>query len=200
MSGTATASVAVANSGASRKRRGVWRPIRRYSNDARQMKKTLIGFIAVIALAGAGFWQLSGQAKTAPDVTFTSLTGAKITTKDLRGKVVLVKFWATSCVTCIQQMPDMIETYNKLAAKGYQAIAVAMQYDPPNYVLNYAQSRHLPFIVAIDAHGKIAKAFGDIKLTPTAFLIDKQGHIIKPYLGNYDNVAFLNAVGKALAN
>lgn len=163
------------------------------------MKKLLIGVIAVVALAGAGFWQLSGPAKTAPDVTFTSLTGAKITTKDLRGKVVLVKFWATSCVTCVQQMPDMIKTYDELAPKGYRAIAVAMQYDPPNYVLNYAQTRHLPFTVAIDAQGEIAKAFGDIKLTPTAFLIDKQGHIIKRYLGNYDKVAFLNTVEKALA-
>jgi peroxiredoxin len=164
------------------------------------MKKILITLVAVTALAGVGVWQFAGAAKTAPDVTFVSLTGQKITPADLRGKVVLVKFWATDCVTCIQQMPDMIKTYNELAPKGYQAIAVAMQYDPPNYVLNYAQTRHLPFTVAIDAQGKIAKAFGDIKLTPTAFLIDKQGHIIKRYLGNYDKTAFLNTVKKALAS
>jgi peroxiredoxin len=164
------------------------------------MKKILIGFVAVIALAGAGFLQLSGTAKAAPNVTFTSLSGQKVTTQDLRGKVVLVKFWATDCVTCIQQMPDMIKTYDKLAPKGFQAIAVAMQYDPPNYVKNYAETRKLPFPVAIDAQGEIAKAFGDVKMTPTAFLIDKQGHIIKRYLGNYDKAAFLKTVDKALAS
>ncbi|TCT11229.1 peroxiredoxin family protein [Paralcaligenes ureilyticus] len=163
------------------------------------MKKILITLFALTALVGVGVWQFAGAAKTAPDVTFVSLTGQKITPADLRGKVVLVKFWATSCVTCIQQMPDMIKTYDALAPKGFEAIAVAMQYDPPNYVQNYAQTRKLPFPVAIDAQGQIAKAYGNISLTPTAFLIDKQGHIIKRYLGNYDKVAFMNTVKKALA-
>jgi peroxiredoxin len=163
------------------------------------MKKILIALVAVVAIAGAGFWQFSGSAKTAPDVTFVSLTGQKISTQDLRGKVVLVKFWATDCVTCIQQMPDTVQTYNKLSPKGYRVVAVAMQYDPPNYVVNYTETRKLPFTVAIDSQGKLAKAFGDVQLTPTAFLIDKNGHIIKRYLGNYDKVAFMNTVEKALA-
>jgi len=164
------------------------------------MKKVLIGIVAVLALAGVGIWQFAGSAKTVPDVTFTSLTGEKITTQDLRGKVVLVKFWATSCVTCIAQMPDTIKHYNELSPKGFDTIAVAMQYDPANYVKNYAETRELPFTVAIDAQGEIAKAFGDVQLTPTAFLIDKQGHIIKRYLGNYDKADFLSTVNKALAS
>ena len=164
------------------------------------MKKILIGVVSVLALAGIGLWQFSGAAQKAPDVTFTSLTGQKITTQDLRGKVVLVKFWATSCVTCIAQMPDAIQNYKDLSPKGFETIAVAMQYDPANYVVNYAETRQLPFTVAIDAQGEIAKAFGDVKLTPTAFLIDKQGHIIKRYLGNYDKAAFLSTVNKALAS
>ncbi|NYT82320.1 TlpA family protein disulfide reductase [Alcaligenaceae bacterium] len=164
------------------------------------MKKILLGAIVVLAVAGAGVWQFSGSAKTAPDVTFTTLTGEQFTTQDLRGKVVLVKFWATSCVTCIAQMPDNIKNYNELSPKGFDTIAVAMQYDPPNYVQNYAETRQLPFKVAIDAKGDIAKAFGDVQLTPTAFLIDKEGHIIKRYLGNYDKEAFLSIVNKALAS
>lgn len=164
------------------------------------MKKALIALIAVVALASAGYWQFSGAAQTAPDVTFVSLTGQKISTQDLRGKVVLVKFWATSCVTCIQQMPDTIQAYEDLSPKGYEVIAVAMEYDPPNYVKNYTDTRKLPFTVAIDSQGDIARAFGDVQLTPTAFLIDKQGHIIKRYLGNYDKVAFINTVEKALAS
>ncbi|CAM5468029.1 TlpA disulfide reductase family protein [Eoetvoesiella caeni] len=163
------------------------------------MKKALISLIAVVALAGLGYWQFAGTAKTAPDVVFTSLTGQQISTQDLRGKVVLVKFWATSCVTCIQQMPDTVQAYEDMSPKGYDVIAVAMQYDPPNYVKNYSDTRKLPFTVAIDSQGKIAKAFGDVQLTPTAFLIDKQGHIIKRYLGNYDKVAFRSTVEKALA-
>lgn len=164
------------------------------------MKKVVITLVALIALTGVGFWQLTGADKMAPDITFVTLTGQKITPADLRGKVVLVDFWATSCATCIKQMPGMIKIYNKLAPKGYEAIFVAMQYDPPNYVENYARTRKLPFPVVIDAQHQIAKAYGNISLTPTAFLIDKQGHIRKRYLGNHDEVAFMNTIEKALAD
>ena len=162
------------------------------------MKKLLIALVAVVAIAAGGFWQLSASAQAAPALSYTTLTGEKITPEQLKGKVVLVKFWATSCTTCIAQMPDMISNYQSLHDQGYETIAVAMQYDPPNYVVNFAETRELPFPVVIDAKGDIAKAFGDIKLTPTAFLIDKQGNIIKRYLGNYDKTAFLNTVHKAL--
>src|SRR5690606_40827885 len=98
------------------------------------MKKVLFSLIAVLAIAGAGVWQFSGAAQTAPELTFTDLQGDSITTDELRGKVVLVKFWATSCTTCIAQMPDTIKHYEDLSPKGFETIAVAMQYDPPNYV------------------------------------------------------------------
>lgn len=164
------------------------------------MKKLLLSLTAVVAIALVGVWQFSETTQSAPDVTFTDLQGQSVTTQDLRGKVVLVKFWATSCVTCIAQMPDTIKHQQDLSPRGFETIAVAMQYDPPNYVKNYTETRKLPFPVVIDAQGELARAFGDVQLTPTAFLIDKQGHIIKRYLGNYDEQAFLATVEKALAS
>ncbi|MCZ4329025.1 peroxiredoxin [Castellaniella denitrificans] len=164
------------------------------------MKKILIGLAAVVAIGAAALWQFQGSAQAAPDVAFTDLNGRTVTTQDLRGKVVLVKFWATSCTTCVAQMPDTIRHYQELKARGFDTIGVAMQYDPPNYVKNFTETRRLPFPVVIDAQGKIARAFGDVRLTPTAFLIDKQGHIIKRYLGNYDEKAFMATVEKALAS
>ncbi len=164
------------------------------------MKKLFITLVVLLAISAGTFWQLKGQSatNTAPEVVYHLLDGSKVSSQDLRGKVVLVKFWATSCTTCIAQMPGDIQAYNDLHTQGYETIAVAMDYDPPAYVRNFASSRNLPFPVAIDADGSIAKAFGDIKLTPTAFLIDKQGNIIKRYLGNYDKQAFLTIVAKAL--
>ncbi|MGA0582368.1 MAG: peroxiredoxin family protein [Castellaniella sp.] len=164
------------------------------------MKKILIGLAAVVAIGAATLWQFQGSAQAAPDVAFTDLNGRTVTMQDLRGKVVLVKFWATSCTTCVAQMPDTIRHYQELKARGFDTIGVAMQYDPPNYVKNFTETRQLPFPVVIDAQGKIAQAFGDVRLTPTAFLIDKQGHIIKRYLGNYDEKAFMATVEKALAS
>ena len=162
------------------------------------MKKLILGLAAVMAIGAAALWQFQGTAQAAPDVAFTDLNGHTVTTQDLRGKVVLVKFWATSCTTCVAQMPDTIRHYETLKSRGFDTIGVAMQYDPPNYVKNFTETRGLPFPVVIDAQGKIAQAFGDVRLTPTAFLIDRQGHIIKRYLGNYDEKAFMDTVEQAL--
>lgn len=161
------------------------------------MKKAL-AFLTLAVALGTAAWFAWRPAQAAPEVTFSTIDGQKIAMQDLRGKVVLVKFWATSCVTCVAQMPDNIANYAAYADQGYETIAVAMQYDPPNYVLNFAETRKLPFPVAIDVQGEAAKAFGDVRLTPTAFLIDKQGNIIKRYLGVYDKAEFKASVEKAL--
>ena len=161
------------------------------------MKKILA--LLLMVLAGAATWLLWPASSKAPDVTFTTIKGEQIRLQDLRGKVVLVKFWATSCVTCIKQMPDNIEAFNEFHDQGFDLIAVAMQYDPANYVINYAETRKLPFTVALDTQGKAARAFDDVKLTPIAFLIDKNGQINKRYLGEYDKSAFRNTLKKALA-
>lgn len=154
--------------------------------------------VVILAIAGIGYFSVATE-KTAPDVTFISLTGEKVPMQSLRGKVVMINFWATSCTTCVKEMPDMVRTYNKYKDKGLDFVAVAMSYDPPNYVLNYAQTRSLPFKVALDTQGDIARSFGEVKLTPTTFVIDKEGKIIKRYLGEPDFAALHQLLEKELA-
>lgn len=135
----------------------------------------------------------------APDFAYTLLDGSPGNTRSLRGKVLLVNFWATSCVTCVKEMPEIVATHSKYHARGYETLAVAMSYDPPAYVANFAQSRQLPFGVVIDNTGAIAKAFGDVRLTPTTFLIDKRGAIVKRYVGEPDFAALHGLVDRLLA-
>jgi peroxiredoxin len=136
-----------------------------------------------IAFAAFALWNAR---PAAPQVTFVSLQGEKITTASLRGKVVLVNFWATDCVTCVKEMPEIVATYNKYRSQGFETIAVAMRHDPPNYVLGYVEKNKLPFTVALDPMGELAKAFGEVKLTPTTFVIDKQGKVVTRILGEPD--------------
>ena len=161
--------------------------------------KKLILTLAVLVAAGIGAWFVWRPAPVAPDVAFTTLEGKTFSMHDLRGKVVLVKFWATSCVTCVKQMPGTIDTYNEYAPKGYEAVAVAMSYDPPAWVVNFVQSRQLPFKVALDNTGEIAKAWGDVKLTPTTYLLDKQGRIVKRYVGEPEMDALHKLIEELLA-
>jgi peroxiredoxin len=153
--------------------------------------------VAVIAAAGAVF-VLDG-AEAAPQSTFVLLDGSKRSTADLQGKVTLVNFWATSCTTCVAEMPEMVQTYEKYRGKGYDHMAVAMSYDPPSYVVNFAQSRKLPFNVAIDNTGAVAQAWGDVKLTPTSYLVDKKGEIVKRYVGQPDFAELHRLIEKLLA-
>ncbi|GGD01423.1 TlpA disulfide reductase family protein [Undibacterium terreum] len=159
---------------------------------------SVVAAVALIALA-VTFFSLSNKPQ-APDVTFVNLKGEKITSQSLRGKVVMVNFWATSCETCVAEMPHMIETYNKYNKQGLEFVAVAMSEDPPNYVLNYTETRKLPFDVALDVQGKLAKAFGDVKMTPTTFVIDKHGNILKRYLGQPSFPELHQLLDKALAS
>lgn len=138
--------------------------------------------LVVLAIVGFGTSLLVAH-DMAPDVVFVKLNGEKLALKDLRGKVVVVNFWATSCTTCIGEMPQMAATYNKYKNQGLDFVAVAMSYDPPNYVLHYAATRKLPFKVVLDPQETLAKAFGGVKLTPTTFVIGKDGRIFKRYVG-----------------
>lgn len=158
----------------------------------------LLAALVVLVLAGVGYWSVSKR-EVIPDVTFVSLQGQKISSQDLRGKVVMINFWATSCTTCIKEMPDMIATYNKYKSQGLQYVAVAMSYDPPNYVLNFAETRKLPFTVALDTQGKLAKSFGDVQLTPTTLVVNKKGEIIKRYVGKPEFASLHQLLEKALA-
>lgn len=155
------------------------------ASPSRRNGMRILAAIVILALLVIGYLSWSTR-DPAPDVVFTNLQGERTSSQDLRGKVYMVNFWATSCTTCVAEMPDMAATYNKYKDKGFEFFAVAMSYDPPNYVVNFAETRKLPFDVAIDAQGEIAKAFGDVQLTPTTFVIDKEGNIVKRYVGQPD--------------
>jgi peroxiredoxin len=152
---------------------------------------------AVLAVGTATF--LSSAPASAPESTFVLLDGSRKSTADLKGRVTLVNFWATSCVSCVAEMPKLMATHQKYQARGYDTLAVAMSYDPPSYVVNFTESRKLPFKVAIDNTGAVAKAWGDVQLTPTTYLVNKQGQIVKRYVGEPDFTELHQLIEKLLA-
>ena len=163
------------------------------------MKRILYGAAAAAVLAtGTALYMGAAPSATAPNSTFVLLDGSSRTTADLKGKVTLVNFWATSCVTCVAEMPKVIATYNKYHAQGFDTLAVAMSYDPPSYVVNYAETRKLPFQVAIDNTGAVAKAWGGVQLTPTTYIVNRQGEIVKRYVGEPDFAELHQLIEKLL--
>jgi thiol-disulfide isomerase/thioredoxin len=155
-------------------------------NNSSQSKSrwAVAAILAACALVGTAFlW--SGK-EAAPASTFVLLDGSKKLTADLKGRVTLVNFWATSCVTCVAEMPKIISTYEKYKSQGYGTVGVAMQYDPPSYVVNFVNTRKVPYDIAIDNTGVVAKSWGEVQLTPTSYLVNKRGEIVKRYVGEPD--------------
>ncbi|MDT8999799.1 TlpA disulfide reductase family protein [Paucibacter sp. APW11] len=157
------------------------------------MKLTrLLAPVAIAAVLAGGAWLAYGSLahqEKAPAVSYVLLDGVKHDSSQWAGKVMLVNFWATSCTTCVAEMPQIIATHQKFKGRGFDTVAVAMSYDPPAYVANFAESRKLPFGVAIDNTGEIAKQFGRVQLTPTTVVINKRGEIVKRYVGAPDFAA-----------
>lgn len=122
----------------------------------------------------------------APDVTFATITGNKIALKELRGKPVIVTFWATDCPACIEEMPHLLDFYRQYHERGLEMIAVAMYYDPPSHVVSMTHAKQLTYHVALDTTAGLAQAFGDVKLTPTTFLISPDGKIDGHNIGAID--------------
>jgi peroxiredoxin len=158
-----------------------------------------IALAAVLAVVAVAAYFAMGTSRRAPEATFTLLSGQKISTGDLKGKVYLVNFWATDCTTCVQEMPNMVKTYDRFKGRGLEFVAVAMQYDAPMYVMNFSQTRKLPFKVAMD-DGSAAKQFGNVQMTPTTFVVDRNGHILKRYVGEPQFAELDQLLDKALGS
>lgn len=150
-------------------------------------KKILSGLIILLLFTGAGWLKHKTEdLNTAPPVTFSILDGRQINLKDLQGRPVLVTFWATTCISCMKEMPQLISLYNDLSVKGLEIIGVAMAYDPPDQVMEITKRRHVPYLISLDIDGSIAKAFDNVTLTPTTFLISQDGKIIRHKSGEID--------------
>ena len=144
---------------------------------------TLLASIAIVAIAAVASLTLTPPA---PEVKFSALSGETFSTSELRGKVVVVNFWGTYCGPCIKEMPKVVEAHRKFAALGYETIAVAVRRDDPERVAQFVAQHALPFKVAIDSSGELGREFGNVRVTPTVFLIDKNGKVLRRYVGKPD--------------
>jgi peroxiredoxin len=155
--------------------------------SVRQTRRWIIGLgggaiTLAVALGALPFF--ASRRRPAPDVPITLINGTQSRTADLRGQVVLMSFWSTTCAPCLEEMPVLIDFHRRNAPRGLTTIAVAMRHDRPDLVVDFAQRRRLPFDVAVDPSGAVARAFEQTEVTPTKFLLDREGQIVRTYVGH----------------
>lgn len=135
--------------------------------------------VLVITLAGF-FFRLNNAVE---NVGFTTLKGENLSLEKLRGKPVLVTFWATDCDNCLKEIPFFIDLYERYHTQGLEILGVSMYYDPPNLVVEFNKLRPLPYLLTLDIEAKFSKAFGNVNVTPTTFLLNSTGKIIWQKVG-----------------
>ncbi len=142
----------------------------------------LVALIAVVWLLRG-----SGHPEQVPPLKIALLDGGTLDLGQPDGRVRLVNFWSTSCGPCIRGMPGLAETHRRHAGRGFEVVAVAMSYDAPVHVQAFTSREQLPFRVGFDPVGEADRGFGGIRATPTSFLVDRNGRIVKRIIGNPDH-------------
>jgi len=118
----------------------------------------------------------------APEFTLKDLQGQEVRLTDLRGKVILLNFWATWCLPCQWEMPEMDKLYQTFKDQGFMVLAVALDAEGAQTVAPFVTARQLTYPVLLDTELKAARQYR-LPGPPSTFLIDRQGALIGIALG-----------------
>jgi len=144
----------------------------------------------------------SAGKKVSPNVTWTE-DGKKASLNDLKGKVVLLNFWATWCGPCIKEMPDLSSISEELKSKDFRMIGMnVFQQEKSAKVGDFLKSNPVKYTI-LDGNQEVVDAFGEatgenIEAVPTTFIIDKNGKIAETIIGSRKKDDFLKIINKYL--
>lgn len=170
----------------------------------RKNKWILLAAAVVFILGVAGYYlfqpgrpfekQKPAVGELAPEFTVIDLNGRAMRLSDLRGKVVLLNFWASWCAPCKDEMPGFQNVFLAYRDKGFRVIAAAVSDPEP---LPMVKELGLVFPVAW-ANEQVNRDYGNIIHLPVSFLIAKDGKIIRKVIGGYSEAALRSDVEQAL--
>jgi thiol-disulfide isomerase/thioredoxin len=101
---------------------------------------------------------------------------------DFKGKVRIVNFWATWCPPCRAEIPHFIEMYGELKGKGVEIIGISLDREGDKVVAPFVKENKMNYPVLI-GNDAVSSAYGGIRGIPTTFIVDREGRIVKKYVG-----------------
>ena len=152
----------------------------------------LLGVVALLYTAGGvrrSSAPLPGKGdQTAADFTLPDVDGKRVALSSLRGKVVLLDFWATWCEPCLEELPDLIRFHEAHKGQDFTMVGVAMDAEGAAVVAPFVRQNKIPYPILI-SNGDLPEGYA-IPGFPAAFMIDRQGKIARRYLGpkGYDEL------------
>jgi len=125
----------------------------------------------------------------APEFALPDLEGKVVKTSDLKGKVVILDFWATWCPPCRQEVPHFVALQNKYRDQGLEIVGLSLDKGGAADVKPFVEEYKVNYMMLI-ANDKTAEDYGGITGIPTTFVLDKDGKIVKRFLGYTDPAVF----------
>ena len=147
--------------------------------------------------SGPSFAPHLTTASLAPDFTLQSLDGKDVRLSDLRGKAVLLNFWATWCGPCKIEMPWFVELQNQYAAQGLQIVGVAMDDASKEDIGKFAKDMGVNYPILIGKEA-VGDEYGGVPALPESFLIGRDGMIVDKILGLRGKAEIEDSIKKAL--
>jgi peroxiredoxin len=163
--------------------------MRRKALIMKSVKKISL-IVAFILLTAMGAYSPADSDKSPPviekaaDFSLKDPRGGAVSLSSMRGKVVLLNFWATWCPPCISEMPSLNKLYQELRPRGFEVVAVSLDKSAEN-VREYVSKKGFKFLVLIDESNTVSRRY-KVFSTPTTFLIDRKGNIVERFYGEYD--------------
>jgi len=136
--------------------------------------------------------------KPAPDFTLQTLDGKKVTLSDLRGKAVVLNFWATWCPPCKVELPWFVDFQKQYGPKGLQIVGISEDEGGKEKVQAFVKEMGVTYPIAVD-DDTVARKYGDVEDLPTTFYIDRNGKIVQFAMGLADRSEIEDKIKVALA-
>ncbi len=130
---------------------------------------------------GAGGFTVA-EGKSAPDIAVRALNGADLRLSQLKGRVVLLNFWATWCPPCREEIPSMMRLNAAMADRPFQMVAISLDEGGRTAIESFFRANGYLLPAYTDVEGRAADAFG-VTGVPETFLIDKQGIVVRKIIG-----------------
>jgi len=145
------------------------------------MKRPL-ALIAVLFVIGLTASALAQTGSKAPDFKLQTSDNKDVTISGLKGKVVLLNFWATWCGPCVREIPDFLEVYDQYKSKGFEIIGVSLDAGEWEKVTPFVAKMKMTYPV-VKGDNAVVQAYGNFNAIPTSFFIDRKGVVVHQKTG-----------------